>query len=109
MAAETSMDSIWHRNTQLALFTPPSSPGLTRRSIFLRKKLDHRVTALRAGPVMTTEYVAAAGNDSGVCQERQRRHGGVGKKRQPLRYTQTRAGGRFCQTSSDACAVILWL
>jgi len=34
--------------------------GLTRRSIFLRKKLDHRVTPLRGGPVMTAECVAAA-------------------------------------------------
>ena len=30
-----------------------SSPGLTRRSIIPAKKMDHRITVLRTGPVMT--------------------------------------------------------
>jgi hypothetical protein len=36
------------------LLLVPSSPGLTRRSIIFEKKLDHRVTPLCGGPVMTT-------------------------------------------------------
>jgi hypothetical protein len=30
-----------------------SLPGVTRQSIIFAIKMDHRVTALRAGPVMT--------------------------------------------------------
>jgi hypothetical protein len=32
-------------------------PGLTRQSILFLRKMDHRVSALRAGPVMTADHV----------------------------------------------------